>query len=142
MMRAALPAFHPNIAVVERNLEQCKLAQAMRGASGGGDDDTNALLALLGLGGGGAARNGGTAAGDDPDPLAALLGALQAAREPSIRGDEVGTIVQDDRDENPFKVRGPRGDTSWFREAQVQLAPGEGDGSRTRPTVGDKVVLS
>ena len=36
-----------------------------------------------------------------------------------LRPGEVGTIVKKDHSKIPYEIRGPRGDTAWFRDAQV-----------------------
>ena len=72
--------------------------------------------------------------------LAALAGLL-GPRARCINEGEEGTVVQDDRDEEPFKVQGPRGDSSWFREEQLARADGARADGSTRPAVGDRVCL-
>jgi len=48
-----------------------------------------------------------------------------AAGQPNgrvLRAGEPGTVLQDDRSDQPFLVRGPRGDDCWFKETEVELA--------------------
>ena len=39
-----------------------------------------------------------------------------------LRPGEVGTIVRDDHDHTPYKVRGPRDDCAWFKKDQLVSA--------------------
>ena len=45
---------------------------------------------------------------------------------------QVGTIITDDRDEQPYKVKSASGSTSeWFRESEVQCPTTNSGGSST-----------
>ena len=116
-------------------------AQQGGGAAGGGAADPAAALAAL-LSGGPPAQQGGVAAasGTEADPMAALA-ALLGPRARCIGEGVEGTVVQDDRDETRFKVQGPQGEFSWFRETELARVDGARADGSTRPAVGDKVVL-
>lgn len=47
----------------------------------------------------------------------AALGCLNMAADPP----EIGEIIADEYDDQPYEVRGPRGDTYWYREKDVTL---------------------
>ena len=102
------------------------------------------MAALAALLAGSAAQPGSDAGGGEADPRAALaaLAGLLGPRARCMNEGEEGTVVQDDRDEEPFKVQGPRGDSSWFREEQLARADGARADGSTRPAVGDRVCLA
>ena len=80
------------------------------------------------------------AGGGAADPMAALA-ALLGPRARCIGEGVEGTVVQDDRGEQPFKVQGPQGEFSWFRERELTRVDGARADGSTRPAIGDKVVL-
>jgi hypothetical protein len=110
-------------------------ARARPAATGAGAE----LVELLPvLGSAAVQQGGGVASGIGGNPMTALVAMPGSG---CTKEGEEDTMVQDDRDEAPFKVQGPRGDTSWFREEQLGRADGARADGSTRPAAGDKVVL-